>query len=96
MRLISRDCKRPLLPVSQLHTHTLPHLADCDIASHGAVKATATVEVAKAKGKATESNGDGDSRKKHVRNLFWENGTENTARRVSSRQLSTEETRLAV
>jgi hypothetical protein len=34
--------------------------------------------------------------KKHVRNLFWGNGTENTARRVSSRQLSTEETRLAV
>jgi len=25
--------------------------------------------------------------KKHVRNLFWGNGTENTARRVSSRQL---------
>jgi hypothetical protein len=26
-------------------------------------------------------------RKKHVWNLFWGNGTENTARRVSSRQL---------
>ncbi len=35
-------------------------------------------------------------RKKHVRNLFWGNGTENTARRVSSWQLWTDKTRFAV